>query len=414
MTIVNIVSALGDNRSIYPLLLRDCGIENTAKCAMTYTQNAKKSKLIAKEATRERIIEEYGTSAIWLGGIPVLNKIANKIIKVKGLDPNLNIKLFKNNGIQGLEENIKKFAELAPNEVATLKKAKSLKNKYINSQIQKFLFTTTIPIAIMGFLLPKLNYSYTKNKLNKERNTYKLNTPKMNEFMSQTKRKQISFTGLDALANMSDLNKMMILDGGLTVGRIKNSRNKAEKLETLFKMTGMCFLNYIAPQKIENFLNKITKAIFKVDTSLDIKLLDSKDFIKSIKENTLNLPKGLDEKSIIDFIDSNPTTIFTKECKKLSLVKFLNNNVRDPRDYVDTKKIADLKTAIEDFIKNAANSGSIENYAKKAIYAKSFNTFLNIGISSFLLAIMLPKLQFLFRKIITGTELDPGIQEVLK
>ena len=74
MTLVNIISALGNNNSIYPLLIRDCGIENTAKCTMTYLQNAKKSKLIAKEATRERIIEEYGTSAIWLGGIPLLNK----------------------------------------------------------------------------------------------------------------------------------------------------------------------------------------------------------------------------------------------------------------------------------------------------------------------------------------------------
>ena len=27
MSITNIVSALGDNNSIYPLLIRDCGIE---------------------------------------------------------------------------------------------------------------------------------------------------------------------------------------------------------------------------------------------------------------------------------------------------------------------------------------------------------------------------------------------------
>ena len=70
MSLINIVSALGNNNSIYPLLVRDCGIENLAKCALTYKQNAKESKFIAREATRERIIDEYSTSIIGLGWIP--------------------------------------------------------------------------------------------------------------------------------------------------------------------------------------------------------------------------------------------------------------------------------------------------------------------------------------------------------
>ena len=96
------------------------------------------------------------------------------------------------------------------------------------------------------------------------------------------------------------------------------------------------------------------------------------------------------------------------------MVSFINDKVRDPRKFVKTEKISNFQKNIQNFISNAIKSDSIEKFAKKSIYAKSFNTILNIGLSSFLLAIILPKAQFMLRKLITGTELDPGIQEALK
>ena len=74
----------------------------------------------------------------------------------------------------------------------------------------------------------------------------------------------------------------MILDGGLTVGRVKTGRNIAEKAELAFKMAGMCFLNYVAPKWLEKGFNKVTKAVFGINTDLDVKLLDNKEFIKSL------------------------------------------------------------------------------------------------------------------------------------
>jgi hypothetical protein len=82
MTLVNIISAIGNNSSIYPLLVRDCGIEIPSKVAMTYSQNLKDSKQMAKNAVRERLIDEYGTSAIWLGGIPLMDYLCNKGIEI--------------------------------------------------------------------------------------------------------------------------------------------------------------------------------------------------------------------------------------------------------------------------------------------------------------------------------------------
>ena len=213
---------------------------------------------------------------------------------------------------------------------------------------------------------------------------------------------------------MSDLEKMMILDGGLTVGRVKTGRNKYEKGELAFKMAAMCFLNYIAPKWLEKGFNKITKTIFGINTDLDVKLLDNKNFIQAIDNKTLKLPENIDEKSILNFIDTNPDSIFVQQAKNLNLISFLDKNIRDPRKFVDTNKIAKLKASISEFANDAINSGSIEKFAKKALKAKSFNTILNIATSSILLAYVLPKVQFLLRKLLTGTSIDPGIKDVIK
>ena len=58
MSLVNIISAIGNNPSVYPLIVRDCGIEVPSKVAMTYNQKLKESKQMANNATRERFIDE--------------------------------------------------------------------------------------------------------------------------------------------------------------------------------------------------------------------------------------------------------------------------------------------------------------------------------------------------------------------
>ncbi|MBQ7286986.1 MAG: hypothetical protein IJW73_04415 [Candidatus Gastranaerophilales bacterium] len=417
MTLVNIISALGNNNSIYPLLVRDCGIENVAKCAMTYSQNVKESKFIAQQATRERIIDEYGTSAVWLGGIPLLGKMCDKVIDMIGLSSKVDTSLLKETTNQGLECNIEKFKNVAPKQVEDLLKVKNNKKLFQNAQVAKFLATTTIPIAIMGFVLPKVNFSYTNKKIQENKAQKPMfKAPSMVEFTSSLKRKnnQINFTGVEKLANMSDLNKMMILDGGLTVGRVKTGRNKAEKAELAFKMAGMCYLNYIAPKSIEKGLNALTKKLFNINTDLDVKLLDDKSFIKGIKDGALKLPDAVDEKTMLDFVDNNPTSIFAQQAKNLKIVEFLDNTVRDPRKFVDIEKLKNLKESIEEFASDAVKSGSVEKFAKNALRAKSFNTILNIATSSVLLALVLPKVQFLFRKLITGSDVDPAIKEMVK
>lgn len=402
--LINTISAIGNNSSVVPLLIRDCGIENPVKIGLTYKQNAKTDKKIAKEALRERTIEEYGTSAVWLGGIPLMNKIGDYFIKKQGFNPDINPKLFKENAKQGLQYNIDKFKDVAADEVKQLEKILQNKKTYENLLAGKFILSTALPIFVMGFLLPRLNFSLTDKLRKKESQQNKAQSQGQKQ---ETKKGNVSFKGniVSTIANLSTVNKMAITDIGLSAGRIKSARNRNEKLETAFKMSGMMLLNYVAPSWIEKGLNFVSRKIFKTNTNLDVKLLANKDFINAIKENSLEIP----QEDIIDFLDKKPKAIFSKLAQSFCGVKYLKNNTRDPRSFIDEQKIKEFSDEIISFANEAKNSGDIEKFAKKAIKIKSFNTILNIGISSVLLAYCLPKLTFYLRKKFTGKENEPGL-----
>lgn len=413
MTISNIISAIGNNSSVYPLIVRDCGIEVPTKIALTYNQNKKESKGIAYLAARERFLDEYATSAVWLGGIPFVGWIANKYIKARGLHPDVNLKLFKEEqGIQGIDYNINKFKDLAPDAVKDLVKAKENKKLFEKLLAGKFIASTTIPILFMGFILPKLIFASSAKKIQnlREKEAQSLKNNAQVGFLQKDrfyKSKDVNFTGswITKAANFSAQDKMAVTDGGYAVGRIATARNKNERYDLSFKMAGMMFLNFVAPKWIEKGLNKIS------GISLDPVMLADKDFMNQIKEGKLQLPKSDSAKDLLDFVDNiqNKDTYFIKYAKKFEKIKMLENGIRDPREYVDLKKLGNFRNDIELFSQKLLKSENIDLFIKKAKFAKSANILTNVALSSFLLAYVLPKAQFAFRKLVTGSDLEPGL-----
>ena len=403
LSLVNITSAVGNNSSIYPLLVRDCGIEIPTKIFMTYNQNLKDSKQMANNAVREKSIDEYGTSAIWLGGIPFIEWICNKIIKILGFNPKINSSLFKENKQQGIKYNINKFKDLAPKEVKELEKVSKNKKTFERLLAGKFILSTAIPVALMGYFLPKANFGLTE-KIKKEQEA------KQDLQKSKERNQTISFKGnaISSLANMSTVNKMAITDGGLTIGRIETARNQYEKMEKAFQMGGMMFLNFVAPLLIAEGLDKLSGQLFNTNVNLDPKILNDKEFINAIKTKSLKLPKD----NIIEFLDNNPQEKFSKLASEFCEVKYLKNGSRDPREYINEKKIKAFSNEIENFAKQANASQDVEKFAKKALKVKSGNIFANITISSFLLAVALPKATFILRKKVTGSDAEPGLMKI--
>ena len=412
MTITSIISAIGNNSSVYPLIVRDCGIEVPTKIALTYNQNKKESKGIAYLAARERFLDEYATSAVWLGGIPLVGWIANKYIKARGLNPDVNLKLFKEEqGIQGIDYNIKKFKDIAPDAVKDLLKAKENKKLYEKLLAGKFIASTSIPILFMGFILPKLIFASSAKKIDnlRKKEAEKKNAKPLSFLQKEKfyKSKDVNFTGswITKAANFSAQDKMAVTDGGYAVGRVATARNKNERYDLSFKMAGMMFLNFVAPKWIEKGLNKLT------GVELDPIILADKEFAEQINNKTLKLPKNDSAEELLKFVDNleNKDTLFVKYANKFKKFKMMDNGIRDPREYVDIKKLAKFRNDIEEFAKKSLNSSDFNSYIKKAKIAKSANILTNVALSSFLLAYVLPKAQFAFRKLITGSDLEPGL-----
>lgn len=431
MTITNIISAIGNNSSIYPLLVRDCCIEAPSKILIARRENSKESQIKANDATREKIIDEYATSAIWLGGIPAVEKLADKYISKKGYNPNVNIKLFgegKKEGsslVQGIEYNIKKFSQYSNKDVqdavADLIKVRDNKAVYEKFLTKKFAAATIIPTLIMGFVLPKLNFALTR-KVKENRNTQlplnvptksftSLNRTKFSDFYEK-QNKDIVFTGglTSTIASLRTVDKMAISDGGLTVGRVSTSRNKEEGYANAFRMIGSMILNFVTPVYIAKGLDKLANKLFKINVNLDPLILDNEEFISAIKENKIELPKSNSPKDLMDFIDSKPNSLFSKFAQKMKKVSYLKSGIRDPRKFVDINDLSDFKTEFESFIDSTRASKNIEKFAKKAKYVKCANILANVGISSFLLAGVLPAATYKFIKLTTGSYSDPGLK----
>lgn len=498
MTIINsIISAIGNNNSIYPLLVRDCGIEVPTKVYKTYKQN-KDDKEIAYLATRERIIDEYATSAVWLGCIPLIDRLSNKFIRKKGYDPAVNVRLLKEEeetqkleeqikklrensapkeeiekllkqkeerSLQSLSSNIEKFKNIdgAQKAVEELEKVKANSKIFKRLQCGKFTVSMVIPIALMGFIIPKAVFAMTA-KTRKKQEELRGNVPKFElternwafsgrdvfeRFTLKNPRKITFKGGLAAtICNFSTVEKMAITDGGYALGRVLTARkNKnedtnyiqrySESIDIGFKMLGMLYLNFVAPKKLENLLAKISKKLFSLDVNLDPLILGDREFIKQINDGSLKLPKTNNIKDMLEFIDNpeNIDTLFVKYAAKFRKIKLIDNKIRDPRTFVDEKELGTLRDNMLKFREETAKikekalqelkdikkykndpdklAKAVNKYAKKfatrAKSAKTFNILANVGISSYLLACVLPDAQYAFRKFVLGTKLEPGL-----
>lgn len=407
MIVTNIISAIGNNSSIYPLLVRDCCIEAPSKILIARKENLKESKEMANDATREKIIDEYATSGIWLGGIPMVEYFSDKFISKKGYNPIVNLNLFKaeknKDAYQGIEYNINKFKNIQAKDVQDavqdLIKVKNNKGSFEKLLTKKFCAATIIPTIIMGFVLPKLNFALTK-KIREKKAPQKAES-----------KKEISFTGsfTSQIANLRTVDKMAISDGGLTVGRVTTSRNKDEAWANAFRMIGSMILNFVTPIYIAKGLDKLANKLFNINVNLDPKILADNEFINTIKNSKVELPKSNTEKDLIDFIDNKPQALFSRFAQKTGKVSYLKSGYRDPRKFVDIKDLGKFRNEFENFIAKAKQSKNIENFARKAKFVKSANILANVGISSFLLAGVLPAATYKFIKLTTGSYSDPGL-----
>ncbi len=547
-----IFSTLGNNSSLAPVILKD-SVDNAGRVAMAYTEGSRESKRYGFYDARERFIEEYATSLVWMGGIPLLKNIydravTNKIYKFAGIenlgstfdkkgkrvlaDTNLNLVIDESAKALGkrhskvlkilagqeeilnlvkpedfssaasmlkLKETLQQFrpknkeanetlfnvfkqldkvlpAQILSDNLNKIEGAVGSNNhlktlygeakkiidnpiKFKKVQAGKMGITTLIPLAMVGFILPKMIQKLTRmtrhaDREKEQKESYKnlsaVHSPQatavFSSFMGQNDKKQgVSFKGTlgNTIVNIfnNDLCNQAILDAGISGGRIITGVNTADKIEKAIKEAGIVFFIYLGGRVIADMFEKVGQAI-GLPISLDSQILEDKNFqneilniAKSAPEKQAELTKNLlkftkmdDELSIVNFVkgqikngietvSENGKTSYVfknnilKAANKLGYVDLIDN-VQNPLQMINTKKIKSLNDSMNEFVKKALSKGSpeeVEKFLKKALNAKRGSIVLNLAVCSISTAYFLPKLQYLFREKYTKSTRLPAL-----
>ncbi|MDD3594179.1 MAG: hypothetical protein PHX18_06095 [Candidatus Gastranaerophilales bacterium] len=449
MAIVSsIFSTLGNNSSLVPIIVKD-SVETVGRVSMAYNEGAKTSKRMGALDAREKLIEANTTSIVWLGGIPLLKVLFDKLItnnlygfnKIKeyGLDAfaRTDIRLLNQKSPQALRlENI------------TDEALKGHVKKIVeNPQGFKKLFatrsavTTLLPALFLGWVLPKMIYKYTNSVIEKQKkqelkhaferqmaNQHQIvdKNPAFASFMGKAKNNNLSFGGIaDTISTWftCPVKNMVMVDAGLVSGRIATTRRPMETAERAIFELGYVLFLYCGGKYVAKGLEAIGKKFFKTPISLDSKIIEDKNFQSMIMEATKNNKaagklaaiKNIDEAGLIKLIDGELAKnggklkdLTLQAAEKLGLISIVKGK-RNPLKYIEPEKVKELGQHIEDLITSAAGSKNAEKFISKVKNLRRASVIANVAACSFALAYILPQIQFWFRRTFNKTSVAPGL-----
>lgn len=394
-------STLGNPNSLIPL-----GVKDISSClGMTAGSYA-----TGKEEGFDRFIDEFGTEALWLGGIPSLKWLYDKtVFKAFGLDAKIDPRNLKD---MKMFEKVKKYApteEIRKN----LEKAGNNKRLFKNLAAAKF-FASTILAAGAYIGLTKLKQRYTDQKIRKNL---------IKEYQEEAKKKEVenkqnvgdvkapAFKGLGKIVEefaFSPVKNMYILDGFITTERLKDSRTSQEFVGYAIKEGSVLIFLYYAGKKIQEFMENSAKKKHNKSITLDARVLESENLKKifqngtiekSIKEfNAANTSNG----NLYEFLHQNPENEVVKIAKQSDiLTTYKNTNKIDSRAFVDfdevkgvNDKLAELYGQYKDAIKKGESAEDFFNKVKKL---KRNSIKMNIGACIMALGVVTPAIMLLKR-----------------
>lgn len=403
-----IYSKLGSNASLLPLAVKDLANSSGLTAGSYITGKDVEGK--------DRFIDEFGTEAIWLGGIPFFKKFTDlTFYKLLGIDPKFDVRNLKNKDI------LAKAIEKAPTEEIKQSIIKISKNpKYTkNLAIAKFAFSTLAAIATYAGLT-KFRQHYrleeAKEEL-KEKAQNKQPSAKTSNLMQQKvpqafapvhsskKGKDVSFSGALQDFMFNPVKNLMILDGSITAERLASSQSQQELINYTIKEAGTWFFMYFAGSMIQKHLENKAKVPIKLDSMI----IESKELKQAFKDNSIKTSLDAYEKVIKDtskeidiynFIHENPDNFIVKMAKQSKLIKTLKKSDKiDTRAYIDITDFKNLKSNIEELYKKAPQD-NIDKYLKQVVKSKRISVLKNIGICIGALGVAVPALMIAMRYIL--------------
>jgi len=438
----SIFSTLGNNTSsIVPVAIKD--IVSSAGTVHYFSKQGDK-----EHDGREKFIEEYGTEAIWLLGIPTTKAVYNAAAKKLG---NKSVNIDQRNLDNNYIEWAKKYASKGQKEIlesaqGNLKKAKGV-------AAARFITTTAMTIgALVGLILYKQKGTEKKVKEKFERQglaNIELMRKKTKQsksymmFMGEADKnnapKQVSFKGYgENIINTFATNPMLnqiLLDVGITSARVGTHR-EGELGEILLKEGTLIGMIYYGGKLIQKGLEKLAGK-YDLPIELDNRVLESNSLLKSFKNDKLkkdieyfdNLTKGFDFKNLtqeqktvlLNFATKNKDNIIVKAAKHSGYIQMETTKGKffglygkkytgkiDFTKYIDLEEIIGLRGKLENLLKHTEGK-DLEKYLKKIKFTKRASIIANIGLSCFALGVLQPLLILKYRKEQTGTNKNPAV-----
>lgn len=417
-----IYSELGSSSSLLPLAIKDVA-NSTGLTAGSYITGK-------NVESQDRFIDEFGTEAIWIGGIPFLKGLTNlTLYKILGIDPKFDVRNFKNKEILALAIEKAPTKEIAE----SIKKAAAKEKLVKNLAMGKFVFATAGAIALYtGLTKYRQNYRLKKAKeelAEKNKNSSRVKNanyaplkhsiPQAFRGVKQQKGKDITFSGGLQEFMFNPAKNMMLLDGAITEERLRNSQSKQEFINYSIKEAGTWLFMYFAGDMIKNHLEK--KSLAKkqpLPISLDSRIIECKELREAFRLGTIKqsldefakkCPETASDVDIYKFIHENQDNFIVKMGKKSKLIATIKSaqddtiSKIDTRAYLDIKEFKNLKDELN-LLYEKAPKEDLDGYLKKVIKAKRISVLKNIGTCVGALGVAVPLLMIAMRYILPNNK----------
>ena len=415
VNVAKIYSTLGNSSSLIPLAVKDL----SATAGMTAG-----SFVTGKEEGIDRFIDEIGTEAIWLLGIPGFKMLFDKtIFKAMKFDSKFDARNLQDEAI------LKKIKEYAPTEEIKngIEKISTKQKLFKGAAIAKFIISTGMAIgSYIG--LTKFKQNYTNKKI-RENLIAEYNT-KLDSDKNKAEQKDNAtpvFKGFGRMIKsipFDPVKNMWLLDGSITAERLLDSRSPQEFIGYGIKeATTLCFM-YYAGKKIQDFLEVQAEKKGK-SISLDARVLEN-GFLKD-SFNDASIEKSLNEfkklfdaegklkvpkAELYDFIHKNPDNLIVKTAKMSDIVqmykepqglfkKGIATDKIDTRKYIDldefTKVGEKIKTLYGQYKTALQNGETADDFFNAVKKLKRSSIIKNIGTCIFALGIVTPGIMLVKR-----------------
>lgn len=438
-----IYSRLGSNSSLVPLAIKD--IANSAGLTAGSYATGKKTE------SEDRFIDEFGTQAIWLGGIPFYKKLTDlTLYKIAGIDPkfdarNINKITELSQSTEAQKAEAKEFAKLilekTPEHLkANVKKALENPIKTKNLSLIKFGISTALAIATYIGLTKYRQHFRLNQEMENLKSQQDVKSNKQKTFTNTTLAvpqafkgvhnaagKNVNFTGGLQDFMFNPVKNLMILDGAITTERLRSSESKQEFINYSIKEAGtwtfMYFAGPIFQKYFENKVSQNPKLGFPIN--IDSRIIESKILHESLGDGTLKqsiseinkIAEKASDNDMYKFIHENQSNKVIEMAKKAGIIPLLDKKSKtiDTRAFLDIDEFKELNSRLSKLTaacdktlskaKDAKNKNiALEEFIKQVRKAKRGAILKNMGICIAALGVGVPLLMIASRYIIPNNK----------